>query len=218
MEASFPTNATSKNKRVGVLRFLGTNCDLDTLKAFTALGCEARYLWWEDHFDPEDFDYLVLPGGFSHGDYLRSGAFAAQAPVCESLMKAIDQGVPTLGICNGFQILCELGALPGALVSNTSGRFKDFWVRVKSNSGATYKMPIAHGDGRYFLPPSQIDKLDTISWLTYEANPNGSFQDLAGVKNEKSTVFGLMPHPERAFHDWMGSSDGKKLLEEFLGV
>ena len=205
--------------RVGILRFPGTNCDRDIWKSLEMAGHKPEWIWHESTFEPGDFDGYLVPGGFSYGDYLRSGALAAMSPAVESLKKAADQGAPVFGICNGFQILCEAGMLPGVLMSNESGRFIDQWVslRLENKSqwspyqvGKTYQMPMAHADGRYFVNDDTLKTLEANNqiWLRYESNPNGSVGDIAGVMNEKGNVVGMMPHPDRALFDWMGSCDG----------
>lgn len=215
------------SKPVGVVRFLGTNCDRDVWQAVEALGREPRWLWYEDQFAVTDYSAIVVPGGFSYGDYLRCGALAAKAPVVKSITEAASKGVPILGICNGFQILCETGLLPGVLVRNESRKFIDKWVTLKPRGNAAWlsadkvqrlKLPIAHGEGRFHMDAEGLKKLadsDQI-WLTYEDNPNGSVQDIAGVSNQQKNVCGLMPHPERAMFDWMGGEDGRAILGSVL--
>ena len=215
----------SKTK-VGVVRFSGTNCDRDVFEAVGQAGAEAVWLWHEDQFDAKGFGALILPGGFSYGDYLRSGALAARAVAMKSVREAAAKGVPVLGICNGFQILCEAGLLPGALSRNRGLRFIDTWVdlgKVGSKTifgggvkkGESLRIPIAHADGRFVIADEALkaarDK-DQV-WLEYLDNPNGSIANIAGITNEAGNVAGLTPHPERAFHDWMGGADGRKLLE-----
>lgn len=211
--------------KVGIIRFLGTNCDEDVKKWVTAKSHVADYLWYEDQFNPEDFDRVIIPGGFSHGDYLRCGALAAHTPVMTSIKEFAKKGKPILGICNGFQILCEANLLPGVLLRNDSLKFKDEWTRLKiiQNTTAFSKnceknqiinLPIAHGEGKYYAESSTLKKMqdqDQI-WLTYENNPNGSAMDIAGITNENKNICGLMPHPERALFDWMGSVDGMYFL------
>lgn len=202
----------------GVLRFPGTNCDRDIYQAVENAGHQAKWLWYEDQFDCREFDALYIPGGFSFGDYLRSGALAARTPVMKSVREAALHGVPILGVCNGFQILCEAQLLPGVLLKNKGLRFRDEWVDLKVQNQASHfsskqvdlKLPIAHGDGRYFIHGDELKKLHDQNqvWLTYEKNPNGSIDDIAGVMSEKKNVMALMPHPERAIFDWMGSQDG----------
>ena len=214
-------------KTIGVVRFLGTNCDTDVFKAIDETeGLKAEWLWYEDHFDSDKHDGLVLPGGFSYGDYLRSGALAAKSPVMDSVVEFSKTGKPVLGICNGFQVLCESGLLPGALLKNKNLNFIDRWVDLTPESTTsiwsltknTYKVPVAHGDGCYYVDDATLSELkenDQI-WLTYGDNPNGSVGDIAGVLNKEKNVAGLMPHPERAMYKWMGSSDGAGFFQSFL--
>lgn len=208
-------------KKIGVLRFLGTNCDDDILEAVNEVGCQGEYVWWADHFDPSSYDGFVVPGGFSYGDYLRAGALAAQSPAMVDLKKAAEKEIPILGICNGFQILCESGLLPGALATNNSQRFQEQWVDLTEVgrcfwSGAEkYKMPMAHSTGRFIALPDTLKKLqdnDQI-WVTYDSNPNGSMKDIAGISSENHKTAALMPHPERAMYPWMGSDMGRKVFE-----
>lgn len=213
-------------KKVGITRFLGTNCDRDIWSAVEDLGYTPEWLWYENQYDLKDYQAVFVPGGFSYGDYLRCGALAARSQVMKSVKSAADKGLPVFGICNGFQILCEAGMLPGALLRNESVQFIDTWVDLTSQTSEkrwsfkdTKKIPIAHGEGRYFIFEDQKKKLydqDQV-WLKYVSTPNGSLDDIAGVLNEKKNVGGLMPHPERAMQSWMGSSDGRLMLENFLG-
>jgi phosphoribosylformylglycinamidine synthase len=212
-------------KKVGILRFWGTNCDRDIWQAAEVCGLKPQWLWQDDSFDAKDFEYFVVPGGFSYGDYLRCGSLAAQTPVMKSLKEASSLGFPILGICNGFQILCEAKLLPGVLVRNESQRFVDHWadLRIENTSpftksaGGRIRLPIAHGEGRFFAGPDELKKLEDHGqiWMRYMDNPNGSLRDIAGVMNEKKNVCGLMPHPERALLDWMGGADGHSF---FLGA
>ena len=218
--------AASK-KKVGVLRFLGTNCDQDMWKAVEAVGLTPEWLWYENHFEPDSYQAFILPGGFSYGDYLRCGALAARSPVVDSLKKAAAKGYPVLGVCNGFQILCEAGLLPGALIRNESLRFIDDWVNLKLEnpqgtfSGSTMKeakLPIAHGEGRFVIDAQDMKRLEDKGqiWWRYEDNPNGSLGNVAGVMNEKKNVAALMPHPERAIETWMGGKDGRNFFSTIL--
>jgi phosphoribosylformylglycinamidine synthase len=220
------------SRSIGVLRFPGTNCDRDVYEAVQTAGLEPVWLWHLNRFDYKNYAALILPGGFSFGDYLRAGALAARSPVMDSVREAVIHGTPVLGICNGFQILCETHLLPGALVKNESLRFNDKWVDLIFQNpnkafGGTYKkndivtLPIAHGEGRFYAKHDELKKLwdDGQVWLTYKNNPNGSLDDIAGVMNKEKNVVGLMPHPERAIHSWMGSTHGSlffKTLEAFL--
>ena len=211
---------------VGVLRFPGTNCDRDVFEAVDGLTGRAQWLWHADQFDTKAFSALILPGGFSYGDYLRAGALAARAPAMKSVKEAAAKGVPVLGICNGFQILCEAGLLPGALIRNQGLRFVDDWVNLKLanphpyfgrglTKGVKAKLPVAHADGRYFIESDDLKRLEDKGqiWWNYEKNPNGAIADIAGVMNEAKNVAALMPHPERAMHDWMGGTDGTTFFE-----
>jgi phosphoribosylformylglycinamidine synthase I len=204
--------------KVGVIRFLGTNCDRDVFQWLVDQGHSPLWLWHRDQFSPRDVEALALPGGFSFGDYLRSGALAARSPVMKSVREVVSQGKPVIGICNGFQILCEAGLLPGALLPNHSGLFIDDWVSLKNpKSEQSVRLPIAHGEGRYFIQKEELKKLwdQGQVWWQYEesvsGSVNGSVDGIAGVTNEQGHVRGLMPHPERAYRDWMGSTDGWKL-------
>lgn len=211
-------------KKIGVLRFLGTNCDRDVWQAVEFAGMKPEWLWYEDRFNPKDYAGFVVPGGFSYGDYLRCGALAAKAPVMQSLKEAADQGAPILGICNGFQILCETQLVPGALVRNESLKFIDQWVDLDFKTSSPWlktptarRLPIAHGEGRYYVENDLHKRLQDEGqiWCTYKSNPNGAVGDIAGVMNEKKNVCALMPHPERAIADWMGGTDG---LDFFKGM
>lgn len=209
-------------KKIGVVKFLGTNCDRDVYQAIQEVGRTPEYLWYQDQFDINSYDALVIPGGFSYGDYLRTGALAARAPVMKSVSEANKKQIPILGICNGFQILCEAGLLPGVLLRNQNLKFIDEWVNLKvSNTDNPWtksyglndviKIPIAHGEGRFFADNETLKRLQDENQIlcTYEDNPNGSCYDIAGVLNEEKNIVALMPHPERAIFDWAGSFQGK---------
>ena len=211
--------------KVGVVQFPGTNCDRDVLSWLKKREHKAQFVWHQDLFNIQDYEALVLPGGFSQGDYLRSGALAARSPVMKSVKEFADKGKPVLGICNGFQILCEAHILPGALLKNEHRRFVDDWVELefiskspffaKDVNQKTIKLPVAHGDGRYYIPDEQVAGLidNQQVWLKYKNhNPNGSFESIAGVLNSAKNVAGLMPHPERAIEKWMGGMDGWDFL------
>lgn len=206
-------------KKIGIVRFLGTNCDRDVWQAVEMAGLKPQWLWYRDQFDASAIDALIIPGGFSYGDYLRCGALAARAPVMKSVAEVARAGKPILGICNGFQILCESNLLPGVLIRNDHLRFKDDWVELKRVNASPHfldtkvervKLPIAHGEGRYYLEDDQVKRLfdEEQVWFQYEKNPNGSVENIAGVFNDKKNVAALMPHPERAVDLFMGGSDG----------
>ncbi|MCC6138298.1 MAG: phosphoribosylformylglycinamidine synthase subunit PurQ [Bdellovibrionaceae bacterium] len=208
-------------KKVGVLRFPGTNCDRDIWQAVEQMGQKPEWLWYQDQFDLSAFESFILPGGFSYGDYLRSGALAAHAPVMKSLKDAVEKGYPVFGICNGFQILCEAGLLPGVLMRNNHRRFLDTMVDLKIEAshtrfgakltkGQTVRMPIAHADGCYYVPEKDLKAIQDNNqvYCTYVKNPNGSVGNIAGVMNKTKNVVGMMPHPERAMYEWMGSDHG----------
>lgn len=209
------------SRKVGVLRFPGTNCDRDIWEAVEAVGDVPQWLWYQDQFEVKDFDGFILPGGFSYGDYLRSGALAAHAPVMKSLKEAAQKGYPIFGVCNGFQILCEAQLLPGVLMRNDHRKFLDTIVDLqvvnphqrfgaRLEKGQKVTMPIAHADGRYYASADELKKIEDQQQIfcVYTQNPNGSAMNIAGVMNKAKNVVGMMPHPERAMHSWMGSRDG----------
>lgn len=219
----------------GVVVFPGSNCNRDCLHVLRAvLGHSAVEVWHEDRA-LDGLDAVVLPGGFTYGDYLRPGAIAATAPIMEPVRAFAEAGGPVLGICNGFQILAEARLLPGALVRNAGLHFRcrPAWVRVESAAtpftaalrpGQVLEMPIAHGDGRYVADPGEIADLDAAGRVVFRycdpdgrvvpsANPNGSAAGIAGVASPAGNVVGLMPHPERASEGLLGSSDGRRIFE-----
>jgi len=218
--------------KVGVVRFPGSNCDQDAYHAIKTLGHQAEYVWHQDCLD-KSIEAVILPGGFSFGDYLRPGRLATYSPVMKDIVALAKAGQSILGICNGFQILCESHLLPGALMRNGSNRFvcKDVYLRVEDNFsvltksctlGQILKVPIAHGDGCYIIDPNQAPKVvlrycNKSGGISSGANPNGSEQNIAGVSNQIGNVIGLMPHPERACWPLFGSTDGRLLLENLLG-
>ncbi len=211
--------------RVAVVVFPGSNCDADTLAAARAAGCDAYYVWHRDT-DLQRADVVVLPGGFSYGDYLRSGAIARFSPVMASVAAHARAGGPVLGICNGFQILCEAGLLPGGLMRNASQRFlsRPAWVRVESTDtpftrlyqvGEVLELPIAHGDGRYVADPgttAELEAGDRVVWRYVRDNPNGSTNEIAGICNAGRNVVGIMPHPERRNAPVLGGPDGARVF------
>ncbi len=210
-------------RKLGILQFPGTNCDRDIEKMAQAKGFTTQFLWHKNQFNYKEYDVVIVPGGFSFGDYLRSGALAAHSPVMSSLKEYVDAGRPVMGICNGFQILTEAGLLPGVLVKNHKQRFIDGWVDLQFESQNPFfaksiqkniSLPIAHGDGCYYLSEDEIKRISDNNqiWLKYKNNPNGSAHNIAGVMNKDKNVVGLMPHPERALFDWMGGTDGWDFL------
>ena len=216
--------------KVGVLLFPGSNCEQDVVEAFAGLGADARLVW---HGDPSlgDVDAVVVPGGFAHGDYLRPGAIARFSPVMGAVGDFAASGGPVVGICNGFQVLCEAGLLPGALQKNAGLRFlcEMVTLRVDSTSsvltsgleeGTELRVPINHFSGNYTCTPDTLDRLRDNGQivLRYVQNPNGSMDDIAGVANEAGNVVGLMPHPERASSTLLGSEDGLGLLRSVLAA
>ncbi|MCL6521728.1 MAG: phosphoribosylformylglycinamidine synthase subunit PurQ [Firmicutes bacterium] len=220
--------------RVAVVLFPGANCDRDTLWAFSEVLGEEAFPVPHDRDHLPAADLVVLPGGFSYGDYLRPGAVAARAPVMRAVRRHAAAGGLVLGICNGFQILCEAGLLPGALVANEGGRFvcRSLHLRVESDAspltsrlrpGEVLRLPVAHAAGNYRLAPGEAERLaaegrilfryvDAAGRIRPEANPNGSEGSIAGVAGPGGNVMGLMPHPERAVAPWQGSVDGLRLL------
>ncbi|MFU8885212.1 MAG: phosphoribosylformylglycinamidine synthase subunit PurQ [Cyanobacteriota bacterium] len=215
---------------VGVVVFPGSNCDRDVRWALEGcLGVPTRFLWHEDS-DLSGLDAVVIPGGFSYGDYLRCGAIARFAPVLAAVQSFASAGGPVLGICNGFQVLTELGLLPGALTRNAKLHFlcepttlqvlpgQCCWLQGYG-AGETITLPIAHGEGRYQCDPNQLQELEQNGQivLRYGQNPNGSMADVAGLTNAAGNVLGLMPHPERACDRVTGGMDGRRMLETLLG-
>jgi phosphoribosylformylglycinamidine synthase len=217
--------------KVGVVVFPGSNCDRDALHAARLAGVEAQPLWHEAT-DLHGSDVVILPGGFAYGDYLRAGVLARFSPVMASVRDHAERGGLVLGICNGFQVLAEAGLVPGALLRNASLRFEHRWVRLGVErrdtsftrlvpDGLQLRLPIAHGEGQYFLPPADLDALEAVGGVVFryvgpEGNPNGSARDIAGVINAGGNVCGLMPHPERASEPLLGSDDGKWLFRSLV--
>jgi phosphoribosylformylglycinamidine synthase len=221
---------------VSVVRFGGSNCDRDALRALTDLGIDAGIVWHEDGL-PADTTGVLLPGGFSYGDYLRAGAMAARSPVMDEVRELASEGVPVLGVCNGAQVGCESGLTEGAFTTNASARFQCEHVNVRVEradtpwtagyeEGEVIELPIAHGEGRYEIDADRLTQLetrdrilfrycDTDGNLTDEANPNGSKHNVAGVVGERDSVAVLMPHPERAALEDVGGTDGRPLLRGF---
>jgi phosphoribosylformylglycinamidine synthase len=214
--------------RVGIVVFPGSNCEFDCERSFGVLGADAQLVWHGEQKLP-DVDVVVLPGGFAHGDYLRTGAIARFSPVMDAVAEHARSGGPVLGICNGFQVLCEAGLLPGALRKNAGLKFLCKWVEVRvdnastsftsqTESGQTLKVPINHFEGNWIAEPDELERVRANGQivLRYTDNPNGSLDDVAGLMNEAGNVFGLMPHPERACESLLGSTDGGLLLGSLL--
>ncbi len=223
--------------RVAVVTFPGSNCDHDGYHAFKLVGADTRFLWHRDT-DLGDTDVVLLPGGFSYGDYLRSGAIARFSPIMEAVVEFAEAGGLVLGICNGFQILCEAGLLPGTLLRNESRRFRahDVWIRVERSdtpftrryeTGRVLRIPIAHADGNFFADPDTLSGLEGRGQVVFRYtdpegrpdpgyNPNGAMNRIAGIVNERGNVLGMMPHPERAVEDVHASVDGLGVFESLV--
>ncbi len=207
--------------RWGVLQFPGSCDERDALHACERTGAEARLVWHEER-ELEGVDAVVVPGGFSYGDYLRAGAIARFSPAMEAVAELAAGGGPVLGICNGFQVLCEAGLLPGALLLNEDLRFHCRQVELIAEDGATLSIPAKHGEGRFWAPDGVLDALEANGQVAYRyapgQNPNGSARDIAGVRNEAGNVVGLMPHPEHAVDPLTGSTDGLEVFEAVAGA
>ena len=224
--------------KAGIVRFPGSNCDEDAFHAVAdILGQEAVYLWHKDH-DLQGVDLVILPGGFSYGDYLRAGAIARFSPIMQEVVQHAKRGGLVLGICNGFQIACEAGLLPGALLRNNTLRFVSAPVALRVESIATtftsqyhvgqvINIPVAHGDGRYTADGDTLARLESEGQVVFRyvtaggeaaesANPNGSLRNIAGIVNAHGNVLGMMPHPERAMEPALGSTDGLPLFQSIL--
>lgn len=209
--------------RVGVVTFPGTNCDQDVVKMTVSHGYKPVPLWHKDNFETSTIDMVIIPGGFSYGDYLRCGALAARSAVMNSVREFAKSGKPVLGICNGFQILCEAGLLPGVLVKNEKGQFVDKWVEIENVQSNRFfarsakqqlRLPVAHGEGRFFAEKNELEKIEGqgLVWFRYKENFNGSVNSIAGLMNKEKNVCALMPHPERALYEWMGGQDGFQFI------
>lgn len=222
----------------GVVVFPGSNCDHDAYHAMKhVMNCEVKFLWHKDT-DLSGIDFLIIPGGFSYGDYLRSGAIARFSPIMQEVVKFAEKGGPVMGICNGFQILLEAGLIPGAMMHNQKLKFvcKNVFIRCESTDslftnslekGDVFDIPVSHGEGNYFIDQDGLKSLqdndqvlfrysDENGDLTQEANFNGSIDHIAGICNEGRNVLGMMPHPERAMEKILGSEDGKPIFESIL--
>ncbi len=226
--------------RFGIVVFPGTNCDRDCWHVVKrVLNCDVEFVWHEER-DVSRFDCIVLPGGFSYGDYLRVGAIARFSPVMEGIRKFAESGGLVIGICNGFQILVEAGLLPGALVRNNTTHFVCKFVNLRVENadtpftnqckvGQVLRIPIAHNDGRFFCDEENLRRLEENKQIVFryctpegevteEANPNGSVENIAGIVNERGNVLGMMPHPERASEKLLGSDDGLFIWRSILST
>lgn len=229
--------------KFGVIVFPGSNCDDDMIHVLgTVMSQEVKKVWHKDT-SLEGFtkgDCIILPGGFSYGDYLRSGAIARFSPIMQAVIAFAQQGGFVWGICNGFQVLCEAGLLPGVLLRNENQKFicKNIYLKAITNDAAitrnlstnkAYKIPIAHAEGRYFADREVLEQLEANNQILFkycnahgevseDANPNGSLMNIAGICNESRNVFGMMPHPERASEDILGNRDGKEMFESLLAM
>jgi phosphoribosylformylglycinamidine synthase len=222
--------------RAAVITFPGSNCDRDMAVALEKVtGCPALPVWHRDAVLPERLDFIALPGGFSYGDYLRSGAMAAKSPIMREVIDAAARGVPVLGVCNGFQVLTEAGLLPGALMRNAGQRFvcRTVGIAVVNTSslfthgfdhGDVLRIPVAHHDGNYFADAATLDQLEAEDRIAfrYTESVNGSLRDIAGVLSANGRVLGMMPHPERAIEPAadpaMGGDDGRKLFDTVIAA
>jgi len=225
--------------KVGVVVLPGSNCDYDCYTAAAkVINCHVSYIWHKEG-NPGEFDLIILPGGFSYGDYLRCGAIARFSPVMNAVREHADKGRLVLGICNGFQILCEAGLLPGALYLNRTLNFICDYVNIRAEQtespftslcahGQVLNIPIAHGEGQYYAEEKTLDRLEDEGRVAFrycnaqgeatgEANPNGSRRNIAGILNEQGNVLGMMPHPERAVDAKLGSTDGKIVFRSVSG-
>ena len=226
--------------KFGVVIFPGSNCDADMIYVLRKIMNQEVIELWHKETNLQNCDMIILPGGFSYGDYLRSGAIARFSPIMEKVQEFADKGGYVFGVCNGFQIACEAGLLPGALLHNNDRKFQCKNVFIKAQNTDTLitsaipkdkalKIPIAHGEGNYFNNADDLKKMnangqilfrycDEKGNITEEANPNGSIENIAGICNEKKNVFGMMPHPERASDTELGNTDGKFLFESILNL
>ncbi len=216
--------------RAAVIQFPGSNCDRDMAVAIREVtGADTRLVWHRDSELPKGLDLIAIPGGFSYGDYLRSGAMAARSPVMQAVIEAAGRGVPILGVCNGFQILTEAGLLPGALMRNADIRFVCRPVKLKVensqsiftsgyDSGEAISIPVAHHDGNFFADDATLDRIEGEGRVAfrYAEEVNGSARNIAGILNDAGNVLGMMPHPERMIEAVHGGSDGRRLFEGLI--
>lgn len=224
--------------RFGIVVFPGSNCDHDCYHTVKhVLGQEAEFVWHEKT-DLSGFDCVIIPGGFSYGDYLRTGSIASLSPIMSSVTEYAASGGAVIGICNGFQVLVEAGLLPGALIKNSSLKFVCKWVDLRLENNNTlftskmkerdiFKIPVAHGEGNYFCSPEVLEELQEENRIIFryvspegdmtdDSNPNGSMDNIAGISNKEGNVLGMMPHPERCSEALMGGTDGKAIFESLI--
>jgi phosphoribosylformylglycinamidine synthase subunit PurQ / glutaminase len=223
--------------KFGVVVFPGSNCDADCYHAVKDMGHEVEYIWHKDT-DLKGSECIIIPGGFSYGDYLRSGAIARFSPVMDKVIEFANQGGYVIGICNGFQILLECGLLPGAMLRNNGLKFRcaDSWLRVENadtpfsnllEKGQVIRVPVAHGEGNYYIDAAGLKTLEETGRIvlrystpdgeiTAEANPNGSLHNIAGIVNEQGNVLGMMPHPERCVDELLGGTDGRLIFQSIV--
>jgi len=223
--------------KIGVVIFPGSNCDRDLIEVLSELTQTTVHELWHKSTDLKGCTHVFLPGGFSYGDYLRSGAIAKLSPIMQEVKKHAENGGFVMGICNGFQILCEAGLLPGALLRNENRKFicKDVFLKPNVSAinlngikeKASYRIPIAHGEGRYYADESTMTSLEQNNQILFtycsesganelDSNPNGSLKNIAGICNENGNVVGMMPHPERCASDFLHNTDGKEVLQTIL--
>lgn len=226
--------------KFGVITFPGSNCDKDMVYVLkNIMGQQVEELWHKEH-DLKGCDAVILPGGFSYGDYLRSGAIAKFSPLMKEVVEHADKGGYVFGVCNGFQILCEAGLLEGALLHNNNQQFicKNTYLKPVSKTASitkeldfnkAYKIPVAHGEGRFFANDETLKSLNDNDQILFkycdengevnaDGNPNGSLQNIAGISNKNKNVFGMMPHPERAADAELSNTDGRAIFESWLGL
>jgi phosphoribosylformylglycinamidine synthase subunit PurQ / glutaminase len=226
--------------QAAVIVFPGSNCDRDVKVGIERVIDGHVHLVWHADATVPAVDLIVLPGGFAYGDYLRTGAMAAHSPIMRDVVAKAKAGTPVIGICNGFQVLCEAGLLPGVLMRNASLKFvcRDVWLKVEQaappftsrfGKGEVVRLPVAHGEGNYFADAATLDALEAEGRVVFryvdadgnatpEANPNGSQRNIAGIRDEKGRVLGLMPHPERLIEPLLGGVDGARLFESVLAA
>ena len=224
--------------KFGVVIFPGSNCDRDLIDTLSKLSDQPVEELWHKDTDLKGVDFVFLPGGFSYGDYLRSGSIAKLSPIMQSVKEHADKGGYVMGICNGFQILCESGLLPGALLRNDHQKFlcknvnlrpinTELKITNSLDSNKSYTIPIAHGEGNYYADKATIEELeannqvmfrycDTNGNVTKESNPNGSINNIAGICNKGRNVFGMMPHPERCFSEYLFNTDGRAIFNSII--